>query len=245
MKTIVILTILLTVGCILAAGCVAQTKKDPVNGNVSITPTNTFAPFVNATTVPGSNATINATNVTNKSVLKGPLRVSISGYPAALDVIIDNKNSGKVTREKSLDLMLDEGIHNVSVCVGDICEKETVSIVFAKKSFVDFGDRLKKDIEFPVPTARILEYYKNGNGVKVNVEFINPSTKDLSMSTEISIGYSYIDDRSGTRKGESSRSSITDIVSAGSRHKYSVDLFFVDGAAYNFDPPLVGETTFR
>lgn len=105
MKMVVLLIILLTVGCILATGCVAQTKKDPVNGNVSITPTNTFTPFVNTTTVPGSNATINATNVTNKSVLKGPLRVSISGYPATLDVIIDNKNAGTVTQEKSLDLM--------------------------------------------------------------------------------------------------------------------------------------------
>ena len=62
MKSIVILTILVTVGCILAAGCVAQPKKDP---NVSVTPTNTFAPFINTTTIPGPNETFNTSNVTN------------------------------------------------------------------------------------------------------------------------------------------------------------------------------------
>ena len=34
MKMIVLLTVLIAVGCVLASGCVAQTKKEPVNGNV-------------------------------------------------------------------------------------------------------------------------------------------------------------------------------------------------------------------
>jgi hypothetical protein len=245
MKILVLLTVLITVGCILAAGCVAQTKKDPGNGNVSIPPTNTFTPFVNTTTVPASNTTINATNVTSTSVLKGPLRVSTSGYPATLEVMIDNNNSGLVTREKPLDLMLEEGVHTVSVCVGDICEKENVTIVFAKKTFVDFGDRLRKVVEFPVPTGRILEYYKNGDGVTVAVEFINPSTKDLTMSAEIRVGYSFIDPRTGTRKGESSRSNLMDTVRAGTRYTYNVDLYFVDGQSYIFDIPTISEITYK
>jgi hypothetical protein len=241
MKIIALLTLVIAVGFILASGCVAQTKKDPVNGNVS--PTNTFTPFVNTT--PGSNATINATNATNTSVLKGPLRVSISGYPAELDVIIDNKSAGLVKQEKPLDLMLEEGNHSVRVCVGQICENETVKILFAKQTYVDFGDRLRKDVEFPVPTARILEFFKNGDGVTVSVEFINPSTKDLTMTAEISVGYSYIESRSGTRKGESSRTNLMDVVDAGTRQRYSVDLYFVDGEAYNFDIPQIGQTSFK
>jgi hypothetical protein len=194
---------------------------------------------------PGSNATINATNATNTSVLKGPLRVSISGYPAELDVIIDNKSAGLVKQEKPLDLMLEEGNHSVRVCVGQICENETVKILFAKQTYVDFGDRLRKDVEFPVPTARILEFFKNGDGVTVSVEFINPSTKDLTMTAEISVGYSYIESRSGTRKGESSRTNLMDVVDAGTRQRYSVDLYFVDGEAYNFDIPQIGQTSFK
>jgi hypothetical protein len=241
MKMIVLLTVLIAVGCVLASGCVAQTKKEPVNGNVS--PTNTFAPFVNTT--PGSNSSINTTNSTNTSALKGPLRVSISGYPAALEVMIDNKSAGQVNQEKPLDLMLPEGDHRVSVCVGDICEVDTVKIMFAKQIYVDFGDRLRKDVEFPVPTARILEYYKNGDGVTVSVELINPSTKDLTMTAEVSVGYSYIDPRSGTRKGESSRTNLMERVGAGDRQRYTVDLYFVDGESYNFDPPKIGETIFK
>ena len=188
---------------------------------------------------------VNNTNSTNTSALKGPLRVSISGYPADLDVMIDNKTAGLVKQEKPLDLMLEEGDHRVSVCVGDICEVETVKILFAKQVYVDFGDRLRRDVEFPVPTARILEYYKNGDGVTVSVELINPSTKDLTMSAEVSVGYSYIDYRSGTRKGESSRANLMDRVRAGDRQRYTVDLYFVDGEAYNFDTPRIGETIFK
>jgi hypothetical protein len=146
-----------------------------------------------------------------------------------------------VTKEKPLDLMLEEGAHDVSVCVNKICENETVTIIFAKKTFVDFGDRLRRDVEFPVPTARILQYFKNGDGVTISIEFINPSQKEVSMSMEMSVGYSYIDPRSGTRKGESSRTNVIEYVSAESRYTSDRTLYFVDGDAYIFDAPQMGE----
>ena len=59
MKFITLLALVAAVGCILATGCVAQPKKDP--GNATVSPTNTFTPFVNTTTVP----VINVTNTTN------------------------------------------------------------------------------------------------------------------------------------------------------------------------------------
>ncbi len=234
MKGIVLLTILVTVGCILAAGCVAQPKKDL---NVSVTPTNTFTPFVNTTTVPGSNGTFNASNVTNVTKLKGPLRVSISNFNANLSVILDNQTVGIVTAGTPLDLMIDEGNHLVKVCVGAICEQEYVNVVFAKKSFVDFGDRLKKDVEFPEPTARIVDYYRNGDGVAVVVEFINPSAKTLFMTAEVSVGYSFISGRTDQRVGESVRGKAYNDVQAGRRISETLNLYFADGSAYMFDPP--------
>jgi len=244
MKIITLVTLFIAVGCILATGCVAaQPKKDPTTASPA--PTNTFTPFVKTTTIPGSNAPINATNATTTpgatSKLKGPLRISISGYPVSLPVILDNQTAGKVTRENPLDLMVEEGTHNVSVCVNEICENETVTIVFAKKTFVDFGDRLRKDVEFPEPTARILQYFKNGDGVTISMEFINPSPKEVTMSMEMSVGYSYIDSRSGTRKGESTRTSVIEIVNANSRYRSDRTLYFVDGDAYIFDAPQLGE----
>jgi len=133
MKSVVILTILVTVGCILAAGCVAQPKKDL---NVSVTPTNTFAPFINATTVPGTNGTFNSSNVTNVTKLKGPLRVSLSNFNANLTVFVDNQTVGFVTAANPLDLSVNEGNHSVKVCLGAICEQDYVVVVFAKKSFM-------------------------------------------------------------------------------------------------------------
>ena len=240
MKSIIILTILVTVGCILAAGCVAQPKKDL---NTSVTPTNTFTPFVNATTVPGSNGTFNASNVTNVTKLKGPLRVSISNFNTNLSVIIDNQTAGFVTPAKPLDLMIDEGDHLVKVCVGAICEQEYVTIVFAKKSFIDFGDRLKKNVEFPEPTARIIDSYREGDSIAVVVEFINPSAKTLFMTAEVSVGYSFISGRTGQRVGESVRGKAYSDVPAGRRISETLHLGFADGSAYNFDPPNLGTIT--
>jgi hypothetical protein len=239
MKSIVILTILVTVGCILAAGCVAQPKKDP---NISVTPTNTFAPFDNTTTIP-TQGTFNTTNVTNSTKLQGPLRVSISNFKANLSVILDNKTAGVVTTEKPLDLMIDEGDHLVKVCVGSICEQEYVTIVFAKKSFVDFGERLKRDVEFPEPTARIVDYYRSGDGVAVVVEFINPTEKTLFMTAEVRTGYSFISGRTDQRVGESVRGKAYADVGAGRRISETLRLDFADGSAYMFDPPSLGEIT--
>jgi len=243
MKIIVLLTFFITIGCILASGCIGQIKKDNGSGNATISPKNTFAPIENNTTV---NTSVSAMNVTvNITKLKGPLRVYISGYPADLPVIIDNQSVGTVTKEKPVDMMLDEGDHIVRVCVGVICENETVNIIFAKQSFVDFGERLKRDVEFPVPTARIIDYYRNGNGVGVIVEFINPSSKDLTMGAEVSLAYSFINERNDERGGESSRGRASAIVKAGQRLTSTLNLNFASGYAYLFDPPQLGEITAR
>jgi hypothetical protein len=237
MKSIVILTILVTIGCILAAGCVAQPKKDL---NVTVTPTITFSPFNNTTM---ANGTFNASNVTNVTKLQGPLRVSISNFNANLSVILDNQTVGLVTAGKPLDLMVDEGDHSVKVCVGAICEQERVTVVFAKKSFVDFGDRLKKSVEFPEPTARIIDSYRDGDGVTVVVEFINPSARTLFMTAEVSVGYSFISGRTGQRVGESTRGKAYSDVPAGRRVSENLELGFADGSAYIFDPPNLGRIT--
>jgi len=236
MKIIPLLALFIAVCCILASGCVAQTKKDPVNGTAA--PTSTFAPFTNTTTVPISNMT-NVTNATNVTKLKGPLRVSISGYPADLPLTIDNETIGIVSKEKPLDLMIDEGVHSVMVCVGRICEQENVTILFAKKTYVDFGERLRRDVEFPEPTARIVEFFKNGDGVSVNVEFINPLTKDLIMAAEISCGYSYIDDRTDIKMGDSVRGKVSEWVEAGDRVTTRIDLYFASGHSYSYDVPTI------
>jgi len=238
MKISMLLTLFIVVGCVLATGCIAQTKKDVNTSNVS--PTYTLTSFANTT----MNMT-NTTNTTNSTKLQGPLRVSISGYPVPLPVSIDNKTIDNVTQEKPLDFMLDEGIHTVMVCAGPICERENVTIIFAKKSFVDFGERLKRDIEFPLPTARITQYNSVGDALMVSIEFINPTQKELSMSAEVSVGYSYIEPRSGVRNGNSARGKAMRILKAGERYNYQLEVHFVDGYAYNYDDPQISNIQYK
>ena len=179
----------------------------------------------------------------NITKLKGPLRISISGFNAFLDVILDNNSVGNVTMEKPLDLLIDEGNHTIKVCVGSICENEEVKIVFAKRTVIDFGDRLRKNVVFPTPTARIIDYFRSGDSVYVIVEFINPSLKPLSMTAEVSVGYSFIDERTDLRVAESTRGKAQADVKAGQRETDVLSLDFSNGYSYIFDPPALGQIT--
>jgi hypothetical protein len=241
MKLIVPFALFMAVGFILAAGCVATTNKNTVNE----TTTAGFAPFFNSSD-PGLNKTINTTaNITSK--LKGSMRVSISGisYPANLSVVLDNETVGTVKPTTPLYLMISEGNHTVMVCVSSVCEQENVTTRFGKYVSVDFSERLLRDVEFPNPnarpTARILEYNKNGNAISVNVEFINPSTKDLLMSVDVSCGYSYIDDRTSIKMGDSARGMLVQNVKAGQRITESLDLYFASGHSLSYGFPVIEE----
>jgi hypothetical protein len=234
MKIIALISLTVICGCILTCGCIGQVKNTTQN-TTTLTPANTFVPF--------SNETSNVTNVTVSSGLNGSLVVSIGGWEADLPVSIDNASAGIVRRDKPLNLMLEEGNHTVKVCAGTICEEEVVTIKFAKQGYVNFEDRLIKDVEFPKPTARIVGFNPSGSSVTVNVEFINPSPKDLSMSANIKCAYTYIDSRSNNREGGSAESIINADVGSGQRTIQTVYLYLADGYSYTYSTPVISGIT--
>jgi hypothetical protein len=248
MKRFMLLTLFIAIGCILAAGCVvAQPKKVP--GNSTVTPTNTFTPLLPTTTVPDSNVTVPITQApaNNTSQLKGPVRVSIGRYSVdyPLPVLVDNETVGVVTAAAPLDLKVNVGNHSVAVCVGVICPKKYVNVIFAKNAFLDFEDLLKTNAEFSKPTIRIVKSFRTGNGVGVEVEFINPTQNDITMSAEIICGYSYIDGRTNIRMGDSVRTRTSEFVGAGQTFTRTVDLNFAYGNSYSYDEPRLGDVTYH
>jgi hypothetical protein len=247
MKLIVPFALCIAVGLVVAAGCITTTTKHAENTTtaISITPT---------VTTPGNgvNKTANTTtNNTSISNLKGSLRVSISGIsnPANLTVILDNGTVGVVSPTNPLYLMTSEGNHTVMVCMDSVCEQESVMTKFGKYVTVDFSDRVKKDMKFPDPLARpdarILDYFKNGNGISVHLEFINPSKEDLMMMASVSCGYSYIDDRTSFKMGDSAKGKLIQNVKSGQRKTATLDLYFVSGRSYSFDSPVIDELTVK
>jgi hypothetical protein len=240
MKLIVPFALFIVVGLILAAGCVVTKNEDTVN----TTTAPSFAPFSNISDS-GLNKTVNATaNITSE--LKGSLRVSISGilYPVNLEVVLDNETVGTVKPSKPLYLMVSEGNHTVIVCVSSVCEREIVTTRFGSYVMVDFSERLQRDVEFPNPTARstarILEYFKNGNSVSVYIEFINPESVDHTISVDLSIGYSYIDSRSHVKLGDSARAKTSLFVKAGQSETKRVDLYLASSdSIISFDNPVI------
>ena len=241
MKIIELTALVIVTGLILAGGCVTMTNKNTENITVSAT----LFPRSNASDH-SLNATTNATN-NSTSNLKGSLRVSISGisYPANLSVVLDNETVGTVTPSTPLYLMVPEGNHTVIVCVSPVCEQEHVTTRFGTYVSVDFSERLQRDVKFPnpnaQPTARILDFYKNGNDISVNVEFFNPSTKDLQMSVMVSLGYSYIDDRTSIKMGDSAKGVLVKNVRAGQRITESLTLEFASGHSHTYNSPVIEE----
>jgi hypothetical protein len=228
MKLLVPFVLFMAVGFILAAGCVAVTK--PINA----TP-------VSPASDPGLNRTLKAPD-NSDSGSKGPLRVSISGIstPASLSVILDNVAVGTVNRSKPLDLMVSEGNHTVKVCMSTVCEQENVTTRFGKYKTVDFSEQLQKDVEFLSPTARILEYYRNGDAVSVTLEFINPESVDHTISVDLSVGYTYVDGRSHVKLGDSAQAKAALFVKAGQRETKQVDIALGSGGSImSFGNPVV------
>jgi hypothetical protein len=240
MKLIVPFALFISVGFILATGCITTTNKNSVNLTTAVS----FAPFSN-TSDPGLNKSINETaNITSRS--EGSLRVSISGisYPANLSVVLDNENVGMVKPTKPLYLMVSEGNHTVMVCMGSVCEQENVMTRFGRYVNVDFSERLQRDVELPNPnarpTAQILEYYKNDNVVSVYVEFINPESVDHTISVDLSVGYTYIDGRSHVKLGDSAQAMTTVSVKAGQRETKRVDVHLAGSdSIISFDNPVI------
>jgi hypothetical protein len=150
-----------------------------------------------------------------------------------------------VTPSKPLYLMVPEGNHTVIVCVSPVCEQEQVTTRYGRYVSVDFSEQLQRDVKFPnpnaPPTARILDWYKNGYDLSVNVEFFNPSTKDLRMTVIVSVGYSYIDDRTGIKMGDSSQGVLVQNVKAGQRITESLTLNFARGSCHTYYSPVIEE----
>jgi hypothetical protein len=228
MKPVVPFVLFTAIGLILTAGCTATTNRNPVNQSSDTTTDS----WIHATTTP-----------TSPSPLQGSLVVSVSGfsYPSNLSVLLDNKTVGAVNPTSSLYLMVSEGNHTIGGCADFVCEQEQVTIRFGKYVTVDFSERLRKDVVIMHPTVRVLEGYKNGDHLSVNLEFINPSQKDLQMSGVVICGYNYIDSRSGTKLGDATRGTFVQNVKAGQRITQELDLNLVNGNSLSYGFPVIEE----
>ena len=176
-----------------------------------------------------------------KSIRQGPLMVSLGSYNAELPVFIDNASVGNVSTVKPLNVMMSEGNHSVRVCVGLVCENEVVVIKFAQQSIVDFGERFKKSAEFSKPTVRIVKFFMTGNRLTVDAEFINPGKTDLSMTTTVGVGYSFIDSATHQRENQYGQYRFTRSVRAGNRTTQSLEMTLSGGSSTIASEPTIVE----
>jgi hypothetical protein len=236
MKNIVLLYLII-VGCILATGCVGQMKNATVNDKTAA-PTITFTPFSNATSI-----STNISNNTLTSGLKGLLKISAGGWIGEFPVSVDKMSVGVLAPKRPITLMIEEGNHTVEVCCGIICEQENVTIQFGKQRTIDFSEQLRKDCEISEPTVRIIGYYMSGDQITVNVEFINPTTQTLTMSADISCGYSYIESRSYNRVGNSAGGHLYSTLKSGDRITQMLNLNLASGYSYIYDIPTITQVS--
>ena len=211
MKIIEILTLCIFISCILAAGC--ETTRD----NDTTTPSPTFTQF---------------------HLRQGQVTIYVGGLTGEFPVMIDALNVGVVSMNKPMTMMLDEGNRTIEVCCGVSCVQQIVSIRFGKPRAIDFSEQLEKECEVSEPTVRIVDYFLSGDQITVNVEFINPTTKDLSMSAEIRCVYSYIDSRNN-RYASSANGWVFSTLKPGDREMQTLRLNVASGSGYIFEVPTI------
>lgn len=224
MKKMVLRTLVVIVACILVTGCTTpSTPHEEEIGNV------TFSPF----SVPPPNVT------------KGPLNIYNGGWKSEYPVTVDNMSVGVVFSKNPLMLMIEEGSHVVAVCCGKICERENVTVSFGKQQTVDLSEQLKKDLEFSEPAMRIVGYYLSGDRITVAVEFINPTMQALTLTADISCGYSYIEDRTYNRLGNSAQGRVYATVNPCDRVTQILNLNLASGSSYMYDMPTISTVSVK
>ena len=135
MKKIILLACI--IGCIVVAGCVAQTGKNTTPESNS--PSTTLS-------VPATTPAIAQTlPVSAKDGVTGRLIVAIGSYAGELPVFIDNTSVGTVSSAKPLNITVNEGHRTIRVCSGSRCEQVGVEIKSAIKTSIDFEERLKNN----------------------------------------------------------------------------------------------------
>jgi len=216
---------LIIVAGMLAAGCVTDTGQGNVRENVTISPTQTITPLVTATTEPMPTGT----------GLKGALTISIGGWRGEFPVSIDTLSVGEVATDRPLTLMIEEGNHTVEICCGMKCKQENVDIRFGKQRTIDFSEQLKRDLEFVVPTAQITRYRPDGDQIAIDIEFINPTQKPLTISADVSCGYSYIENRNYVRISSIAQGRVSATVEACDRITKTLRFNLGTGFGYVYD----------
>jgi len=215
MKCIVILALCLVAACVVVSGC--QTTKESRN----TTPSPAFEPF---------------------HLRQGQVTVYVNGLTGEFPVIIDNLKVGAVSITRPFTMTLNEGNSTVEVCCGVRCVHQNIDIRFGKPGTLDFSEQLEKECEFLEPTVRITDYFLSGDQITVNVEFINPTAKELTMSAEIRCVYSYIDS-GNNRYATSAIGWAVSTLKPGAREIQTLRLNTASGSNYIFGTPTINQVS--
>ncbi len=160
---------------------------------------------------------------------KGRLIVSIGDYPAAgLPVLVDNVSAGEVSFGRPLNMTVGEGTHTVKVCAGRICENESVDVLSAQPTTVDFGERLARDVPKGTLTVSIGGY--NAVGLPVSVDTL--AAGEVSLSKPLTIMVS---------EGRHSVTVCMDMICENE----SVDIQFAQHATVDFGIRLIKDAEFQ
>jgi len=216
-KIIVLLALGIIVAFIAVVGC--ETKTD---SGRSFSPTNTFAPF---------------------HLRQGQVTIYVGGMTGEFPVALDNIPVGVTSTNRPLTLMADEGNRTVEVCCGIICEHEEVTIRFGKPRTLDFSEQLENDCKFSEPAVRIVDYFLSGDHITINVELLNPTTRTVTLSAEISCWYSYIESRSNNRVAHSAGSQVFSTLEPGDRVTQILRLNVAGGSSYMYEIPTISHVS--
>ena len=104
---------------------------------------------------------------------------------------LDGNDTGSLTQSTPFTTELSPGNHTLIACIGQACDLEVIAVPAARVTSVDLSAKLNDLAANSVPSVKIIDTTPAANQILVSVEFVNPTTDDLTMTAVIVSNYQY------------------------------------------------------
>jgi galactose mutarotase-like enzyme len=92
--------------------------------------------------------------------------------------------------------------------------------------------------------VRIVDYFLSGNQLTVSVELVNPTTRTITLSAEVSCWYSCIESRSTNRVAHSAGGLVVSTLNPGESTTQVLRFRLAGGSGYLYEKPAITRVSY-
>ena len=145
----------------------------------------------------------------------GTLSVTAQAFTGTATLNLDGNDAGSLTQSTPFSVQLPQGSHTLKVCVGPACDLEVVQINATKVTYLDLSAKIADLAANEKPSVKIIDTTPAANQILVTLQFVNPTTEDLTMTAVVVCNYQYNGGKFGSGTASGSGIAKADVGSGG------------------------------